>query len=179
MDGELEPRRGHRASSACHRETTQSCEGQRFHNVTNRMRLTCTSGSVGAPGSNPWSDPAQRDASLIAWAKSQPPGNVTLVSIIFFFFACFSLRFHHCRLFYLPLTAVGVRPQHSLSKAVRDLFRFTPAGKGGMTLRLIRTVRNTFVLRGDPPHFRCASLCGRLSREGRIASCRDCRGSSC
>ena len=26
---------------------TQSCEGQRFHNVTNRMHLTCTSGSVG------------------------------------------------------------------------------------------------------------------------------------
>jgi hypothetical protein len=41
----LEPRRGHRASPACHRETTQSCEGQRFHNVTNRMRLTRTSGS--------------------------------------------------------------------------------------------------------------------------------------
>jgi len=58
VDGELEPRRGHRASPACHRETTQSCEGQRLHNVTNRMRLTRTSGSVGAPGSNPWSDPA-------------------------------------------------------------------------------------------------------------------------
>ena len=59
VDGELEPRRGYRASPACHRETTQSCEGQRFPNVTNRMRLTRTSGSVGAPGSNPWSDPAQ------------------------------------------------------------------------------------------------------------------------
>src|SRR5271167_1543658 len=44
VGGKLEPRRGHRASRACHRETTQSCEGQRFHNVTNRMRLTCTSG---------------------------------------------------------------------------------------------------------------------------------------
>ncbi len=39
VDGELEPRRGHRASPACHRETTQSCEGQRFHSVTNRMPL--------------------------------------------------------------------------------------------------------------------------------------------
>ena len=58
MDGELEPRRGHRASPACHRETTQSCGGQRFHNVTNRVHLTCTPGSAGAPGSNPWSDPA-------------------------------------------------------------------------------------------------------------------------
>ena len=29
VDGELEPRRGRRASSACHRETTKSCEGQR------------------------------------------------------------------------------------------------------------------------------------------------------
>jgi len=29
------------------------------HNVTNRMRLTRTSGSVGAPGSNPWGDPAK------------------------------------------------------------------------------------------------------------------------
>src|SRR5271169_1226171 len=28
------------------------------HNATNRMHLTCTSGSVGAPGSNPWGDPA-------------------------------------------------------------------------------------------------------------------------
>src|SRR5208283_991760 len=46
---------------ACHRETTQSCEGQRFHSVTNRVYLTCTPGSVGAPGSNPWSDPARRD----------------------------------------------------------------------------------------------------------------------
>ena len=52
---------------------------------------------------------------------------------------------------YLPvlpyplLTAVRVRPRHSLSKAVRDLSRFTPAGEGGMKLRLIRTVRNTFV----------------------------------
>ncbi len=80
---------------------------------------------------------------------------------------------------YPLLTAVRVRPQHSLSKAVRDLSRFTPAGEGGMKLRLIRTVRNTFVPRGDPPLFRCSSLCGRLSREGRIASCRDCRRSSC
>ena len=39
VGGELEPRRGHRASPACHRETTQSCEGQRFPNVTNRMPL--------------------------------------------------------------------------------------------------------------------------------------------
>jgi hypothetical protein len=38
VGGELEPRRGHRASPACHRETTQPCEGQRFHNVTNRVR---------------------------------------------------------------------------------------------------------------------------------------------
>src|SRR5208337_1162156 len=52
-------RRGHRALPACHRETTQSCEGQRFHSVTNRVHLTCTPGSVGAPGSNPWSDPAR------------------------------------------------------------------------------------------------------------------------
>ena len=29
-----------------------------IHNVTNRVHLTCTSGSVGAPGSNPWGDPA-------------------------------------------------------------------------------------------------------------------------
>jgi hypothetical protein len=48
VDRELAPRRGHRASSACHRETAQSCEGQRFHNVTNRMPLTGTSGRVGA-----------------------------------------------------------------------------------------------------------------------------------
>ena len=47
VDGELEPRRGHRASPACHRETTQSCEGQRIHSVTNRVHLTCTPGSVG------------------------------------------------------------------------------------------------------------------------------------
>ena len=46
VDGELEPRRGHRASPACHRETTQSCEGQRFHSVTNRMLEFCTSGRV-------------------------------------------------------------------------------------------------------------------------------------
>ena len=46
VDGELEPRRGHRASPACHRETTWSCEGQRFHNVTNRVLLTFTPGSV-------------------------------------------------------------------------------------------------------------------------------------
>ena len=39
VDGELEPRRGHRASPACHRETTWSCEGQRIHDVTNRVRL--------------------------------------------------------------------------------------------------------------------------------------------
>ncbi len=31
-----------------------------IHNVTNRVHLTCTPGSVGAPGSNPWSDPAYR-----------------------------------------------------------------------------------------------------------------------
>src|SRR3974377_314658 len=59
VDGELEPRRGYRASPACHRETTPSCGGQRFHNVTNRGHLPCTPGSVGDPGSNPWSDPAQ------------------------------------------------------------------------------------------------------------------------
>ena len=29
VDGKLEPRRGRRASSACHREPTRSCEGQR------------------------------------------------------------------------------------------------------------------------------------------------------
>ena len=29
-----------------------------LHNVTNRVHLTCTPGSVGAPGSNPWGDPA-------------------------------------------------------------------------------------------------------------------------
>ena len=70
MGGELEPRRGHCASPACHREPTQSCEGQRFHDVTNRVHLTCTPGSVGAPGSNPWSDPARnspaRDHNLSA-----------------------------------------------------------------------------------------------------------------
>src|SRR5208337_410613 len=65
VDGELEPRRGYRASPACHRETTQSCGGQRFHNVTNRVHLTCTPGSVGAPGSNPWSDPAQEPSSAV------------------------------------------------------------------------------------------------------------------
>ena len=54
VDGKLEPRRGHRASAACHRDTTQSCEGQRFRNVTKRMHLTFTSGSVGAVGGNPW-----------------------------------------------------------------------------------------------------------------------------
>jgi hypothetical protein len=59
VDRELEPRRGRRASPACHRETAQSCEGQRFRNVTNRMPLTGTSGSVGAPGSNPWRYPAR------------------------------------------------------------------------------------------------------------------------
>jgi hypothetical protein len=59
VDRELAPRRGHRTSPACHRETAQSCEGQRFHNVTNRMPLTGTSGSVGAPGSNPWGYPAR------------------------------------------------------------------------------------------------------------------------
>ena len=53
VDGELEPRRGRRASSACHRETTQSCEGQRFHSVTNRVHLTCTPGSVGGLGGRP------------------------------------------------------------------------------------------------------------------------------
>src|SRR5271166_6072156 len=31
-----------------------------LHNVTNRVHLTCTPGSVGAPGSNPWGDPAPR-----------------------------------------------------------------------------------------------------------------------
>jgi hypothetical protein len=38
VDGELEPRRGHCASPACHPGTTQSCEGRRFHNVTSRLR---------------------------------------------------------------------------------------------------------------------------------------------
>ena len=37
-----------------------SCEGQRTRNVTSRMRLQLgTSGSVGAPGSNPQGDPAR------------------------------------------------------------------------------------------------------------------------
>ncbi|MGA7496338.1 MAG: hypothetical protein WBX00_06365, partial [Isosphaeraceae bacterium] len=36
-----------------HRETTQSCEGQRFHSVTNRVHLTCTPGSVGDLGGRP------------------------------------------------------------------------------------------------------------------------------
>src|SRR5208337_1058791 len=53
VDGELEPRRVHCASPACHRETTQSCEGQRFHSVTNRVHLTCTPGSVGDLGGRP------------------------------------------------------------------------------------------------------------------------------
>src|SRR5208337_5440615 len=46
-------RRGHRALPACHRETTQSCEGQRFHSVTYRVHLTCTPGSVGDLGGGP------------------------------------------------------------------------------------------------------------------------------
>src|SRR5271157_2855048 len=50
------------------RVTAQSCGGQRFHNVTNRVHLTCTPGSVGAPGSNPWSDPAQ--ASVASHRRS-------------------------------------------------------------------------------------------------------------
>ena len=49
----ITPRRGHRASPACHRETTQSCEGQRFDSVTNRVHLTCTPGSVGDLGGRP------------------------------------------------------------------------------------------------------------------------------
>src|SRR5208337_1415468 len=49
----VEPRRGHRASPACHRETTPSCGGQRFHSVTNRVHLTCTPGSVGDLGGRP------------------------------------------------------------------------------------------------------------------------------
>jgi len=53
VDRGLEPRRGHRASKACHRETAWSCEGQRTHDVTNRMRLTRTSGSVGGLGGRP------------------------------------------------------------------------------------------------------------------------------
>src|SRR5208337_1321454 len=62
------------ASPACHRETTQSCEGQRFPNVTNRMRLTRTSGSVGAPGSNPWSDPACFQSRFQSAGDCQDPG---------------------------------------------------------------------------------------------------------
>src|SRR5208337_283843 len=85
VDGELEPRRGYCASPACHRETTQSCGGQRFHNVTNRVHLTCTPGSVGAPGSNPWSDPAPRTKSdprgrdPRGRGKESPPENVASV----------------------------------------------------------------------------------------------------
>ena len=52
VDRTSEPRRGHRASPACHRKPTGSCEGQR-HNVTNRMHLTGTSGSVGGLGGQP------------------------------------------------------------------------------------------------------------------------------
>ena len=48
VHGELEPRRGHLASPACHRETTQSCEEQRFHGVTNRVHLTYAPDSVEA-----------------------------------------------------------------------------------------------------------------------------------
>ena len=55
----LEPCRGHRASKACHRKTAWPCEGQRSHDVTNRVREIRTPGSVGALGGNPQSDPAQ------------------------------------------------------------------------------------------------------------------------
>ena len=57
--GGLEPCRGHRASKACHRQTAWPCEGQRSHDVTNRVREIRTPGSVGALGGNPQSDPAQ------------------------------------------------------------------------------------------------------------------------
>ena len=52
MVGELESRRGRRASPACHRETTWTCVGQRFHSVTNGVCLDATPGFVVAPGSN-------------------------------------------------------------------------------------------------------------------------------
>ena len=59
VDGELEPRRGHGGSPACHRETTS---GVRDSDMPQRdepgASSTRTPGSVGAPGSNPWSDPA-------------------------------------------------------------------------------------------------------------------------
>src|SRR5271157_4292733 len=81
VDGELEPRRGHRASPACQRETPQSCGGQRFHNVTNRVHLTCTPGSVGAPGSNPWSDPAHAPAEEGELAGNRNRGTVRECSL--------------------------------------------------------------------------------------------------
>ena len=37
----LELRRGHLASPACHRETTWTCIGRRFHIVTNRVCFDC------------------------------------------------------------------------------------------------------------------------------------------
>ena len=53
VDPRLEPRRGRRASSACHREAEDRVEGQRSHGVRNRMRDMCTSGSVGDLGGSP------------------------------------------------------------------------------------------------------------------------------
>ncbi|MGO8898563.1 MAG: hypothetical protein ACLQU5_09455, partial [Isosphaeraceae bacterium] len=42
-----------------HRQTAWPCEGQRSHDVTNRVREIRTPGSVGALGGNPQSDPAR------------------------------------------------------------------------------------------------------------------------
>ncbi|MGO9815364.1 MAG: hypothetical protein ACLP53_31940, partial [Isosphaeraceae bacterium] len=40
-------------------QTAWPCEGQRSHDVTNRVREIRTPGSVGALGGNPQSDPAR------------------------------------------------------------------------------------------------------------------------
>ncbi len=77
MDGELEPRRGHRASPACHRETTQSCEGQRFHSVTNRVHLTCTPGSVGDLGGGP----PRSTRPMTSW-RGLPADPISVVSTL-------------------------------------------------------------------------------------------------
>jgi hypothetical protein len=53
VDPRPEPRRGRRASSACHREAEDRVEGPRIHDVRNRMRDMCTSGSVGDLGGLP------------------------------------------------------------------------------------------------------------------------------
>ena len=72
----LEPCRGHRASKACPRQTAWPCEGQRSHDVTNRVREIRTPGSVGALGGNPQSDPARLLPRRVG--KGRPAGSIEL-----------------------------------------------------------------------------------------------------